>query len=521
MTTLGVLVGNRGFFPSELCEQGRKVVLSVLKEEGLEAVSLGPKDTKFGSVETLSDAKKCAELFKANREKIDGILVTLPNFGDERGVANAIKLSGLDVPVLVHAFPDEPGRLAIEHRRDSFCGKMSACNNLTQYGIRFSLTSEHTMDPESEAFRRDLREFAGVCRVVKGMRNARFAQVGARPAAFATVRYSEKLLERAGISVESIDLSEAFGRAWNLNEKDSSVVSKLDEIRGYVKTTRIPRESLVRMAKFAVVLDQYIAERELCGTAIQCWTSMEENFGVVPCTVMSMLSNGLSPSACEADMSGLLGMYAMIQASGRPSGLADWNNNYSDDPDKCVLFHCSNFPQEFFGNKGVMDYQEIIAGTVGREKSYGTIVGRLVPTDFTYCRVTTDDFAGTIRAYVGEGEITSDPISTFGGYAVAKIPRLQKLLRHICSRGFEHHVAVNPSRIGSIIDEAFSRYLGWDVYNHDREAGPPVAAGQPRERRQAAEKSRPRDERREEKAAARPRGQAGKKADTASRGGKA
>ena len=165
------------------------------------------------------------------------------------------------------------------------------------------------------------------------------------------------------------------------------------------------------MAKFAVVLDQYIAERELSGTAIQCWTSMEENFGVVPCTVMSMLSNGLSPSACETDISGLLGMYAMIQASGRPSGLADWNNNYSDDPDKCVLFHCSNFPQEFFGNKGVMDYQEILAGTVGREKSYGTIVGRLAPTDFTYCRVSTDDFAGRIRAYVGEGEITKDPIT--------------------------------------------------------------------------------------------------------------
>ncbi len=226
------------------------------------------------------------------------------------------------------------------------------------------------------------------------MRKARFAQIGARPAAFATVRYSEKLLERTGISVESIDLSEIFGRAWGLNDKESSVLSKLDEIRDYVKTTRIPRESLVRMAKFAVVLDQYIAERELSGTAIQCWTSMEENFGVVPCTVMSMLSNALSPSACETDISGLLGMYAMIQASGRPSGMADWNNNYSDDPDKCVLFHCSNFPQEFFANKGVMDYQEILAGTVGREKTYGTVVGRLAPTDFTYCRVSTDDFAG-------------------------------------------------------------------------------------------------------------------------------
>jgi L-fucose isomerase-like protein len=474
MTTLGVLVGNRGFFPSELCEQGRKTVLAVLKEEGFEVVALTAKDTKYGSVETWSDSRKIADLFKANREKIDGILVTLPNFGEERGIADALRLAGLEVPVLVHAFPDEPGRMTIEHRRDSFCGKMSACNNLRQYGIRYSLTSQHTMDPESAAFRQDLRDFGAVCRVVKAMRGARFAQIGARPAAFVTVRYSEKLLEESGISVESLDLSEMFGRAWNLKDKDSAVLSKLDEIKDYVKTTKVPKESLTRMSKFAVVLDQYVKERELDGTAIQCWTSMEEYFGVVPCTVMSMLSNTLSPSACETDIVGLVGMYAMVKASGRPSALVDWNNNYAEDPDKCVLFHCSNLPQDLFGKKGVMDYQEIIAGSVGRENSYGTIAGRMRQTDFSYCRVSTDDRAGKIRAYVGEGEMTKDPLTTFGGYGVARIPRLQGLLRHICANGFEHHVAINPTRVAASVEEAFTRYLGWDVYNHDR-AGAPTA----------------------------------------------
>jgi L-fucose isomerase-like protein len=467
MTTLGVLVGNRGFFPSELCEQGRKTVLSVLKEEGFAAVALGPKETPYGSVESWADARKWADLAKANRDSIDGVLVTLPNFGDERGIADALRLAGLDVPVLVHAFPDEPGRMGVEHRRDSFCGKLSACNALTQYGIRFSLTPAHTMDPEDEPFRAALREFGGVCRVVRSLRRARFGQVGARPAAFVTVRYSEKLLEAAGISVESVDLSEVFGRAWALADKDSAVLSKLDEIRDYVKTPKIPRESLVRMAKFSVTLEQHVKERELSGVAIQCWTSMEENFGVVPCTAMSMLTNALIPAACETDVTGLAAMYALQQASGRPSALADWNNNYADDPDKCVLFHCSNFPQDFLGKKGVMDYQEIIAGTVGREKTYGTISGKLRPTDFTYCRLATDDARGGIRAYVGEGEITKDPITTFGGYGVARIPRLQALLRRLCAGGFEHHVAINPARVGAATAEAFRRYLGWDVYDHD------------------------------------------------------
>jgi L-fucose isomerase-like protein len=471
MTTLGVLVGNRGFFPAELCEKGRKTILSVLKEEEIGAVTLGLKDTRYGTVETRSDAKKCADLFKAHRDEIDGILVTLPNFGDERGVADAIRLAGLDVPVLVHAFPDEPGRMNIENRRDSFCGKMSACNNLAQYGIPFSLTSLHTMDPESPAFRRELGEFAATCRVVKGLRRARFGQIGARPAAFLTVRYSEKLLERTGISVESIDLSEIFGRAWGLSDKESSVVAKLDEIKGYVKTAKIPKDSLVRMAKFAVVLDAFIQEHELDGTAVQCWTSMEEHFGVVPCTAMSMLSNALCPSACETDVTGLIGMYAMVLASGRPSALVDWNNNYAEDPDKGVLFHCSNLPQDLFGKKGVMDYHEIIAGTVGKEKTHGVIVGRIRPTEFTYCRVSTDDLAGGVRAYVGEGEITKDPITTFGGYGVVKIPRFQELLRRICRGGFEHHVAISPSRVAAVVEEAMTRYLGWSVYNHDTGAG--------------------------------------------------
>jgi L-fucose isomerase-like protein len=477
MTTLGVLVGNRGFFPAELCEQGRKIMLAVLKEEGFDAVALTPKDTKYGSVESLADARKCAELFKANREKIDGIVVTLPNFGDERGVADALRLAGLDVPILVHAFPDELGRMTIEHRRDSFCGKMSACNALTQYGLRYSLTSQHTMDPESAEFRADLRDFGALCRVVKALRSARFAQIGARPAAFVTVRYSEKLLEQAGISVESLDLSEILGRAGALNDKDSTVLSKLDDIKDYVRTTKIPRESLARMAKFAVVLEQYVAERGLAGTAIQCWTSLEENFGVMPCTAMSMLSNRLLPSACETDIAGLVGMYAMVQASGKPSAIVDWNNNYSDDPDKCLFFHCGNLPQDLLGRKGVMEYGEILAGTVGRERTYGAITGRLKPTEFTYCRVSTDDSAGCIKAYVGEGEITKDPVATFGSYAVAKVPRLQGLLRHICTNGFEHHVAINPARVGALLEEAFSTYLGWGVYNHDRgQAERPAAA---------------------------------------------
>lgn len=466
MTTLGVIVGNRGFFPSHLAQSGRATILEVLEEEGIGAVALTPEDTTYGSVETYEDAKKCAALFKAHREEIDGILITLPNFGEERGMADAIKLANLDVPVLVQATPDDVTNMSIADRRDSFCGKMSICNNMTQYGIKYSLTKRHTVDPESAEFRQDLTRFCAICRVVKGLKSARFGQVGARPAAFITVRYSEKLLERAGITVDTIDLSEVFGKAWALADDDAAVVAKLAEIKDYIGTKGISNKGLLKQAKFAVVMESWIKAEELVGTAVQCWTSMEEYYGVVPCTVMSMLSNKLMPSACETDITGLIGMYAMVLASGRPSALMDWNNNYGADPNKGIVFHCSNLPQDLFGGEAVMDYQEIIAGTVGKENTYGTVVGKIKPTKITYCRVSTDDFNGKIRVYLGEGDITDDPVSTFGGYGVIEIPDFQTLLQHICENGFEHHVAVNPTQVAEALNEAFQKYLGWDVYYH-------------------------------------------------------
>ncbi len=471
--TLGVIVGNRGFFPSHLCETGRETILKVLEQEGIKAITLSPEDTTYGSVESLQEAQKCADLFKRNRDEIDGLLVTLPNFGDERAIANTIRWSELDVPVLVQAFPDETDKMTIADRRDSFCGKMSACNNLRQYGIKYSLTTLHTVDPASESFRQDLHRFAATCQVVRGLKGARVGVIGARPAAFNTVRFSEKLLEHAGISVETLDLSEIFGRIDRLADGHPKVNEKLNKIGAYVTTESIPSESLLKMAKFGAVVDSWMEANQLVASAVQCWTAMQEFYGVVPCTLMSMMSNELMPSACETDIAGVIGMYALVLASGKPSAIVDWNNNYGDDPDKGVIFHCSNLPMDIFVDKTfasedipVMDYQEIIAGTVGKENTFGTVVGRVRSGPFTYLRVSTDDLNGKITAYVGEGELTDDAIKTFGGYGVVKIPSLQKLLQYICENGFEHHVAVNLSQSSDAVHEALSKYMGWDVYLH-------------------------------------------------------
>ena len=464
-TTVGLVVGNRGFFPGHLVKDGREEMLRALQTAGFEVVALSTDDTRYGAVESRDEAKACAVLLSQERQRIDGIVVTLPNFGDERAIAETLRLAELRVPVLIHASADRPDRMTIRDRRDSFCGKMSVCNVLTQYGIPYSLTSRHTMAPESAEMQQNLAWFAGVCRVARGMRTARVGAIGARPAAFKTVRYSEKILEASGIAVETIDLSEVLGRVNRMTDDDPAATAKLADIRAYVPTNGIPDSSLIKMAKLGAVVDAWMAEMDLQVSAFQCWTAIEEFFGVAPCTIMSMLSNELAPSACEVDVCGTLAMYALALASQTPSALLDWNNNYGDDPNKAVCFHCSNLPKHFFQDVR-MDYQEIIAGTVGRENTYGTVVGKVRASPMTFARFSTDDRTGKVRGYVGEGRFTDDPLETFGGAGVVEIPRLQELLRYICENGFEHHVAGNLSSVASIVHEAMTRYLGWEVAWH-------------------------------------------------------
>ncbi len=463
--TFGVIIGNRGFFPDHLAQSGREEMIQAVETAGHTPVALGTGDTKFGAVETRDEAKKCAALFRDRADEIDGIIVSLPNFGDERGVAETLRMAKLDVPILVQATPDTPGRMTIADRRDSFCGKMSVCNNLTQYNISYSLTRRHTVPPDSDDFRQDLDWFGAVCRVVNGLRRMRIGAIGARPAAFNTVRYSEKLLESSGIAVETVDLSEILGRIARMKDDDPAGQAKLSKIKEYVSTKDVPAESLMKMAKLGAVIEQWMKETDVTVSAVQCWTAMEEYFGVVPCTVMSMMSNELLSAACEVDVCGTVAMRSLALASETPSALLDWNNNYGDDPNKAVCFHCSNLPRHFFADVK-MDFQEIIAGSVGKLNTFGTMVGRVKSGPMTFARMSTIDYEGVIAGYVGEGRFTDDSLETFGGAGVVEIPNLQALLHYICEQGFEHHVAANFSTVAGVIEEAWTKYMGWDVYRH-------------------------------------------------------
>ncbi|MFM1903222.1 MAG: hypothetical protein RLZZ440_1122 [Planctomycetota bacterium] len=467
--TLGVIIGNRDFFPDQLVAEARAEVLSLCAARGITPVLVSPEETKLGGVETHAEARRCADLFKRHRDAIDGVLVVLPNFGDEKGVADTLKLSGLNVPVLIQGYPDDLGQLGVARRRDAFCGKISVCNNLVQAGIRFSLTSRHVSAITSPGFATDLDDFLRVCRVVRGVRSVRLGAVGARPGAFNTVRYSEKILERHGISVTTVDLSEFVTRAAALSADDPAVQAKLAEITGYAPAPGVPDAKLLQMATLGVVLARWMEENALDATAIQCWTSVQQSFGCNVCTLMSMMSERFMPSACEVDVTGTLTMYAMQLAAGSPAALVDWNNNYGDDDEKCALFHCGNWAKSFLPDAKIAT-APILGSTLGVENTYGAMEGRTPAGPLTFGRITTADADGAIRAYVGEGRLTDDPLDTFGTRAVAQVPGLQRLLRHVCRQGFEHHVVMTMSNTARVLQEALGNYLGWDVHFHEGDA---------------------------------------------------
>lgn len=465
----GIIIGTRAYFNSELAKDVRKQLLRTLADEGYDYVILPEDATPTGSssIETREDGLKCAELFRQNRDRIDGIIVSLPNFGFEIGIINAISVADLNVPILVQACDDENDKVDLDSRRDAFCGKISVCNNLYQYGIPFTDTTLHTYSIYSELLAKDINKFAGICRVVNGLRHTRVGAIGARPAGFQTVRASEKLLQKSGITVVPVDLSEILGAARKIEDTDVELLKKLEEIKCYAVVPKEYNDKLVLQAKFGVAVERWIEANQIDAVAVQCWDSLEQNYGCAACVTMSMLGEKLLPAACEVDIAGAVSMYALTLAAQGQSALLDWNNNFAEDRNKCVCTHCGNFPKSFVRNDLKLGTLGVLGRTLGKVNTFGAVYGKVTKGDFTFFRISTDDTKGVIKAYLGTGEITDDSYGMDGCIAVTKVDNLQILMKHICKNGFEHHVAMVRNDVKNILNEAIEGYLGWNLYVHE------------------------------------------------------
>jgi L-fucose isomerase-like protein len=465
--TFGVIIATRNIFNYRLAVEARKKVLDKLDVMGFGYIILPEKETPTGNIEGYADAVKCGALFKKNSDLIDGILLILPNFGDELGVVNSVKLSGLNVPVLVQACDDDNDKVDVKSRRDAFCGKLSVCNNFYQYGVKFTDTIYHTYSLDSAEFTKDILKFAGICRVVKGMKGLRVGAIGTRPIGFQTMRVSEKLLQRYGITVVPVDMSEIIAAAEKISETDPSVIEKVTAIQNYGSCGIVSKNKIAKQARFGLAVENWIKANDIDISALQCWESIEKNYGCAACVTMSMMGEKLMPSACEVDVAGTVSMYALALAALTPSAILDWNNNFAEDRNKVVCTHCSNYPKSFFQSEIEIGSLDVLGTVLGSEDTFGAVKGKVAAGNMTYFRISTDDQKGTIKSYLGEGIITDDPYGMDGGIAVCEIPNLQELMKFMCKNGFEHHVCMVRGHVAEILEEAIGNYLGWELYYHD------------------------------------------------------
>jgi L-fucose isomerase-like protein len=453
--------GNRGFFPASLQAEAREELPRILKAAGHEVIMLDAGATRYGAVETPQEGQIFANFLRQNQGKFDGVILSLPNFGDENGAVAALKESG--VPILVQAYPDDLDRMGPALRRDAFCGKFSIMDVFYQHNLKFTALKPHVVKPSSELFNSNLDHFDRLCRVVKGFRHLVVGAIGARTSAFKTVRYDEVALQRMGVTVETFDLSSVISRVKSLSTAGNSYKDKLEILKTYTSWEGIPDAALENITRLGVVLDEIIAENQMDAIAIRCWIELQQQLGISPCVLLGLLNNTGTIAACEVDVYNAVVMAALSFASGRPSTVLDWNNNYGEEDDKCILFHCGPVPRELMIDKGHISDHLILANSLGENQSFGCVVGRIAPTDLTFGSMMTDE--GKVKIFLGDGRFTEDPIPAnfFGAAGVAEINKLQDVLMHVGMNGYRHHVGITPGKHVAPLKEALEKYLGFNV----------------------------------------------------------
>lgn len=460
-TTFALFYGNRGTFPESLFALARTELESRLKSFGYGTISLPAEATRYGAVETLEEGRIYARFLEDNKGKFDGVILCLPNFGDENGAAEALQDAG--IPIYIMAYPDELDKMDILHRRDAFCGKFSIMNVFCQYEIPFTAWEPHTIHPNDPVFEEEMRQFGAVCRIVKRLKRCRIGAIGARPTKFKTIRFDEAAIQKYGITTETFDNSDLLLKISRISNDEPKLHRKIEVLKSYTNCSEVPEENMLTLAKTAVALDQIIEEYRLDAVAIRCWSDMQETLKISPCVLLSELSDRGIPAACELDVGNAIAMLALQAAADEPAACLDWNNNYPGDPDGCILFHCGPVAQKLMREKGKVVDHPILAKAIGAGCSFGCNVGFIRPMDFTFASTITKD--GKMNFYSGEGTFTDAPLGEgyFGCAGAAHIPGLQKKLRAIGYGGFRHHVCATPGNWKRALDEALTRYLKYQI----------------------------------------------------------
>lgn len=450
--------------PGELILEARRDLVEACKRAGYDYLIMEESATRYGGVETRDEGRLYHDWLKSHEGEYDGVIFSLPIFADENGAVEALKDAG--VPILIQAYPDEIGKMDFAHRRDAYCGKFSVTDVFTQCGIPFTVLKPHVVHPLTDKFQENLREFAAICRVVNGMKRFTVGCIGARTTAFKTTRFDEIALQKYGITVESFDLSELVFKVQN-KKKDEEVIAKMERLSAYTDCSSCPDSKLETLAKISVVIDEYIRDYHLDCLSLRCWNEMEQILRVCPCVLLSELNDRGIVASCEIDLCSAITMRGMALASEEATTVLDWNNNYGEDENKVILFHCGPVAQSLMTKKGTLTSHKMFdKGDPG--SGWGTNEGRIAAFPMTFSNCQTKD--GKLIVYASEAEMTDLPIEKayFGCAGVADIPDLQNKLIRLARGGFKHHTSIGKGHLKSILEEAYTTYLHYTWVDIDR-----------------------------------------------------
>ncbi len=462
--TFALCFANRGFMPGELILEARNEMVQALTAAGYGYLMMEESATRFGGVETRDEGRLYARWLAEHKGQYDGVIFSMPIFADENGAAEALRDAG--VPILMQAYPDEIGKMDFQHRRDAYCGKFSVTDVFTQYGIPFTVLKPHVVHPLSDAFAGNLADFAAICRVVNGMRRMTVGAIGARTTAFKTVRFDEIALQKYGITVESFDLSDLIHKVQHMADDAPGMKERVERLARYANFKGVPGRNMTALAKISLVIDDYIREYHLDALTLRCWNEMETILRVCPCVLLSELNDRGIPASCEIDLCSAITMRALSLVSQQPATVLDWNNNYGDDENKVILFHCGPVAQSLMAGEGTITEHKMFAKN-DPGSGWGTNEGRIAAFPMTYTNCQTKD--GKLIVYASQGEMTDDPIEDafFGCAGVAHINNLQDKLIRLARGGFKHHTSIGVGHMQHVLEEAFTTYLGYDVISID------------------------------------------------------
>ncbi len=466
---IGIVAVSRDCFPESLAVNRRKALVEAYKKNynaaDIYECPICIVESEIHMVQALEDVKK---------NGCNAIVVYLGNFGPE--ISETLLAKHFDGPAMFVAAAEESQNDLSDGRGDAYCGMLNASYNLRLRNIK-AYIPEYPVGTAEECARM-INEFVPVVRAVDGLKNLKIISFGPRPLNFLACNAPIKQLYNLGVEIEEnseLDLFESFNKHAGDKRIDDVVADMAKELG---TGNKIP-EILPKLAQYELTLTDWIEAhrgyRKYVAIAGKCWPAFQTQFGFVPCYVNSRLTGRGIPVSCEVDIYGCLSEFIGTCISGDAVTLLDINNSVPEDmyqesikgkfdykhTDTFMGFHCGNTCSSKLSACS-MKYQKIMARSLPREVTNGTLEGDIMPGDITFFRLqSTAD--SVLRAYAAEGEVLPVATKSFGSIGVFAIKEMGRFYRHVLiEKNFPHHGAVMFGHFGKPLYEVY-KYIGVDV----------------------------------------------------------